>query len=289
MEDSHRYVGRSELVSTFIDAETKSWRVSLVQQFFLEEDALAILNTPIPQVKTKDRVAWMGTKNGQYTAKSGYHYWFDCLFGHNMVPQHEGWRKIWKLAIPHKVKIFLWRFCRNTVPTRWRLRLKGVSVPITCPMCNTDIEHMLHLFFDCAFAAYCWAHANIMYDMRTVESAPSWLLDKLGNASAEESATISMILWGIWNWRNRKVWDNKVTTGAFAMDESFKTLTSWREARKIIRCTAQPAQESGTSSALSKWKPPFPGGFKINVDASVMPGENFFSIGMVLRDHEGSF
>ena len=46
VEDSHRYAGRSELVSTLIDADTRSWRVNIIQDLFLEEDALAIVNTP---------------------------------------------------------------------------------------------------------------------------------------------------------------------------------------------------------------------------------------------------
>lgn len=206
--------------------------------------------------------------------------------GSNVIHQHEGWKKLWKLNIPHKVKIFLWRFCRNTMPIRWRLRSRGIIVPITCPMCNNDVEHMLHLFFDCNFAADCWAHANIMQDMTEVEAAPSWLLDKLATASVEELEKISMVLWGIWNWRNRKVWDNKSVTGAFAMDESFKTLTTWREARKIVKSTVPVSQRT---EECSKWRPPEQGGFKINVDASVMPGVNSFSIGMVLRGHDGVF
>lgn len=237
VEDSHRYAGRSELVSTLVDADTRSWRVNIIQHLFLEEDALAIVNTPIPQREVKDRVAWVSTKTGQYTAKSGYHYWVERNLGSNVIHHHEGWKKIWKLNIPHKLKIFLWHFCRNTMPIRWRIRSRGIIVPITCPLCNNDVEYMLHLFFDCNFAADCWAHANAMQDMTEVEAAPSWLLDKLATASVEELVKISMVLWGIWNWRNRKVWDNKSVTGAFAMDESFKTLTNWREARKIVKST----------------------------------------------------
>lgn len=50
--------------------------MNLVQSSFLEADAKAILATPIPQFDVTDRVAWIGTSNGSYTARSGYHFWF---------------------------------------------------------------------------------------------------------------------------------------------------------------------------------------------------------------------
>lgn len=70
------------------------------------------------------------------------------------------------------------------------------------------------------------------------------------------------------------------------MDESFKSLTNWREARKTVKSTVPTPQKT---EGCSKWRPPEQGGFKINVDASVMPGVNSFSVGMVLRGHDGGF
>ena len=38
-----------------------------------------------------------------------------------------------------------------------------------------------------------------------------------------------------------------------------------------------------------KWKKPGEGQLKINVDASVVEGQGFFEVGMVIRDHHGQF
>lgn len=89
------------------------------------------------------------------------------------VFQSEGWNKIWRLNIPHKIRVFLWRLCRNNIPVRNRLRYKGVDVSILCPMCDNDVEHLLHVFFDCQFASQCWAYAGLSYDMSLVESPQS--------------------------------------------------------------------------------------------------------------------
>lgn len=38
-----------------------------------------------------------------------------------------------------------------------------------------------------------------------------------------------------------------------------------------------------------KWKPPKVGCMKINVDAAVIKGQNWFALGMVVRDHFGQY
>ena len=95
------------------------------------------------------------------------------------VVESTGWAKLWKVNIPHRMRVFLRRFCRNTVPVRNRLRGKGVQVPTLCPMCNSDVKHLLHIFLDCQCVARCWRHAGLQYDMASVKSAPEWLLQSV--------------------------------------------------------------------------------------------------------------
>lgn len=254
----------------------------------MEEDANAILAIPIPQRDVADRVVWTGSKNGVYNVKSGYHYWFNLRYGTVSVPQSVGWKRVWHLKIPQKVKVFIWRFCRNIVPVRKRLSARGLRVPITCPMCLSDIEHMTHLFFDCDFAADCWRHVRLWYEWSAIENACDWLLAQISSTPIEEVTKICIVLWGVWFWRNKKVWESKVVTPAFAMDNSFKVLSEWMEAKKeqvMIRPNGNPE----VHQVDHRWQCLGPGAFKINVDASVFPNAQFFSVGMVMRDHLGSF
>lgn len=109
------------------------------------------------------------------------------------------------MEIPHKLKNFLWRFYNNNILVRILLRGKGVQTPIVCPMCNRDVEHVLHLFFDCEFARRCWQYVNLIFDMQEVEFATDWLLDKLRTKFMDNLITITKILTGIWFARNKKV------------------------------------------------------------------------------------
>lgn len=95
------------------------------------------------------------------------------------LQQFNGWGKMWRLGIHHKVKVLLWMLCRTNVPVRNLLRGKGDNVPISCVMWEGEVEHLFHLFFDYNFAKSCWQLMGLSYDMSEVESAPDWLLNKL--------------------------------------------------------------------------------------------------------------
>lgn len=78
----------------------------------------------------------------------------------------KSWNRIWKLNLPHKSRTFLWRFCNNNIAVRNLFRGKGVATTITCPLCNTDVEHMPHnFFFDCKFASDCWGKLGLWFDI----------------------------------------------------------------------------------------------------------------------------
>lgn len=235
-----------------------------------------------------DRVVWSRASNGIYSAKEGYRFWYDENANTTSLPVSRGWGKFWQLLIPHKMKIFIWRFCRNNVPVHKRLRSKGANVPITCPLCVKDIEHMTHIFFDYDFATDCWRHMNLVYDMREVEVVSEWLLDKLEKAPVEESSRICTVSWGIWYWLNKKVWEDRVSTPASAMDGTFSIVNEWKRARQGVVKINQGGLGNNQSDA-GKWLPPEEGMLKVNVDASMFQGSPSFTVGMVLRDSRGSF
>lgn len=160
VEDSHVNAVRNEKVCCYFCPNSKDWDVQKVQQDFHEDDIRLILQTRIPQIMARDKVAWTASSTGGYTVKTGYQYWStqNTNVANNMDSDNSScWNRIWKLRLPHKMRTFIWRFCNNNIHVRNLLRSKGVATTIICLMCNTDVEHMLHIFFfDCKFASDCW-------------------------------------------------------------------------------------------------------------------------------------
>lgn len=164
---------------------------------FSNSDAMLILKIRIPQVQRSDRLMWNASQDGVYTVKSAYHFWQSQTVSFDQVQHSSGWKKLWQLPLPHKVKIFLWRFCKNIIPVQNLLRHRGVNVPILCPLCMQDVEHKLHVFFDCIFAACCWQLVGLQLQMMEEEDAPRWLLRMLEMETTEKFIKIAIVLWGI--------------------------------------------------------------------------------------------
>lgn len=290
-------VERNQLSSTsndkvcqFIRSDTKEWDDVKIRQTFGSSDVAAILETRIPQITVVDKLAWVPTKDGKFSVKSGYHFWQST--NNNAathVLQSNGWQRLWNLNLPHKLKIFLWRFCRNTIPVRELLMGKGVNVPGICPMCITESESMVHVFFQCNFAMQCWQENRMNWDMHLVESAAYWLLHKLETENQCTLIKVATVLWGIWLARNKVVWEKKYITPTLAMEWSSRHISEWKMA---VQRFCKPSEGTNVRRGVSKvnrWKPPEEGQVKLNVDASVIEGADSFSIGMVIRDHCGVF
>lgn len=96
----------------------KQWDNQKVHNLFSNCDTKAILAIPIPKYQVSDRLAWVHTVDGKYSMKSGYSYWFTNFSDCKQETASQGWAKIWTMEVPHKVRIFVWRLCRNNVPVR---------------------------------------------------------------------------------------------------------------------------------------------------------------------------
>ena len=67
--------------------------------------------------------------------------------------QHQRiWKVFWKLKMPNKVKIHLWRACMGALPTRFSLRHCQVLTDQTCPICSGEDETTIHVLWSCPYA-----------------------------------------------------------------------------------------------------------------------------------------
>lgn len=103
-----------------------------------------------------------------------------------------------------------------------------------------------------------------------------------------EIISIAKVLWGIWFFRNKKAWENKDIRSSAAMDWSTKFFSDWKNA-KNSRLVASAGTGRVSQPIIQRWIPPEVGKFKLNTDASFKNGSDYFSVGLVLRDHFGSF
>jgi hypothetical protein len=67
------------------------------------------------------------------------------------VNEETQWKAIWKINAPIKIKIHLWRFAHNCLPSGAQMQRRHIPTSDTCILCGRDetIEHSLLL---CQFA-----------------------------------------------------------------------------------------------------------------------------------------
>jgi len=92
-------------------------------------------------------VTWSLQNDGKFSTSSVY----TILAGHPKVKVTYSY--IWKLRIPPKLRIFVWRLVRNILPTLDQLSNRGCILPNICLLCMADAESVLHLFQECQFAS----------------------------------------------------------------------------------------------------------------------------------------
>uniref|UniRef100_A0A8R7QQD3 Reverse transcriptase zinc-binding domain-containing protein n=1 Tax=Triticum urartu TaxID=4572 RepID=A0A8R7QQD3_TRIUA len=70
--------------------------------------------------------------------------------------QEKAWSSLWKIGVPSKVKVFLWRLARHSLSTTDVLHHRNMSYVSACPLCGAD-DSWRHALVSCTMARCVWA------------------------------------------------------------------------------------------------------------------------------------
>lgn len=140
----------------------KLWNASVVNPIFPHVVANAILNTHlIASVVSYSRV-WACSKSGTYNVKYACYLAMDKMIDRDHLKVEGDWSLIWNLDVPPRVKIFLWRACRDCLPTRCQLQKKDTICSSLYVMCDHNLENLWHLFTFCPLTIECWEDQHLL-------------------------------------------------------------------------------------------------------------------------------
>ncbi|KAM1141546.1 hypothetical protein EV1_041111 [Malus domestica] len=189
------------------------------------EDLNAIRDTFIGDLRSEDRFIWPGTKNGQYSVKTGYH-WVHARFNHPMALHSRApivipsrvWKLIWKLRVQAKIKHFMWKSFHGAFPTMSEL-FKKRSMPYpNCPICHNQEESVEHLLLFCPWVKPVWfgGALNLKIARTEVSNWVEWFISAsnvLGGPNDDRLSLISFVAfscWHIWKARCNFVYNNNL-------------------------------------------------------------------------------
>jgi hypothetical protein len=266
----------------------KEWNTDIVLSLFDQPTADRILATPLYSSVTDDKRIWRGESNGDYSVKSAYRICVENLDTSHLRVNGD-WNLLWSIKAPPKVKNLLWRICRNCVPTRVRLRTRGVDCPSVCALCNVEEEDTKHVFFNCPSSQNVWSMSvfSQVVSSSTISDndVKSVIFHILQQLSKNDAALFACILWSIWKQRNNQIWNNVTDAQSFVFSRAVSMLQDWRAVRDA-------AVSSGTTTQAEvqrSWRKPMAGRVKCNIDASFPVNSNRVGIGVCIRDDHGAF
>jgi ribonuclease HI len=284
-------------VHELIDPTTGVWDEELLRNIFYDVDVNRILQIPLHNHGFDDFIAWAFTKHGRYTIRSGYHtQWrhsFGPRAGHLAIPgtsaMNPVWKSVWRLKIPSKIKIFLWRALHGILPLKSILVNRHVGTSGQCPICSIAPEDIMHLLFQCDIVRQLWTSLGlsaIIDEASVIDRSGSVVLEQLmreqdkmlhGFDNIKQKETIGVACWYLW-W----IWHRRTH------NDSVPPLSQCK--MSVLSITANAAKAmSKIPGPKPQWVRPNPRQVKINVDGSFHLDTYAGSVGAVMRDSAGRF
>jgi ribonuclease HI len=194
---------------------------------------------------------------------------------------------IWKINAPGKMKIQLWRFAHDCLPSGVQLVRRHIPASDACIFCGRE-EDVEHAFLQCQFAREVWRCVKNTFSFQLARSdfvSPKLWFNFLMRASELEATILAVGCWYIWEARNdaRNKTNNKQTPDP---KQTSMKITMYVD-MIVLHCFKTKPVSRCESSKVLKWTPPPTGEVMVNVDAALFPVQRRMAVGAVFRDHTG--
>lgn len=197
-------------VDTLIDEQRRQWIEAKITENFNQEDRTAIMTIPLSRNRREDKRTWRLTDNGLFTVKSAYHMAVakfsrihDNRPSSSMVPRE--WKKIWSLKVAPRVKMFVWRACTGSLPSKVNLCRRGCHIDPICALCGETKESIDHLLIKCKQVCLIWYGSVLRLNMNEegVNTFRELIWKKISIAPDHYMEILCYIAWEIWRCRNK--------------------------------------------------------------------------------------
>ncbi|KAK3204299.1 hypothetical protein Dsin_018345 [Dipteronia sinensis] len=291
--------GHDLCVADLLLRNYRGWDVDKLRRALLSVDKGIVLSIPISWSGGSDSLAWRFDKRGVYTVQSGYRLALSqkvSASAYTSSIAHHWWETFWRLKLPPKVKVFVWRACWNALPSLENLWKRKVIGSLRCDRCAGPVESSCHAIFWCKEVQKIWNCAGFPSLFAAVQHLP--VLDVVSFASSllgmDELGRFCMVAWAIWENRNSIFNSNKAVqhlpvldvvsfaSSLLGMDELGRfcmvAWAIWENRNSIFN--------SSIGLALIGLLPP-PGRLKLNTAIVLHKNGLSIGVGAAIRDDKG--
>ncbi|XP_019193081.1 PREDICTED: uncharacterized protein LOC109187347 [Ipomoea nil] len=264
-----------------IDQQTGSWDHSILTDLFQPNDVANIIKIPVSP-EYDDMWYWHGDPREIYSVKCGYRL---------IVGNYESgtgtftkWLTLWKLKIPRKWKMFLWRAICDILPTTTNLLIKRVDVDPQCAMCGISQEDTIHALVLCEFAKNIWERSNLPIPNIVTNIFHIWFGELLNVLDSDGIVYAASILYNIWRAWNGAVWNACLPHPSSLVTAARITMQARQPATARIRTAPSTA-----SHPVFRATRPAPSRRICHVNAGYVHGSGKATVGAILLDVDGGY
>lgn len=118
------------------------------------------------------------------------------------------WKMLWRTEVPAKVRMFLWRLSKHSLPTEDVRGHRHMSTSSSCGICGAP-DSWQHSLLECTVSRCTWAlideDLGSKLVVNTEPSAKNWLLSLLESLSHEQFVLTAVTPWAIWSSRRKAI------------------------------------------------------------------------------------
>jgi ribonuclease HI len=231
-----------------------------------------------------DMLVWPGNRMGEFTVSSAY----DMLAKNQMDGNTTRWRRIWKLGVIERIRVFVWQISHDRLLTKQKLARWQLGNAY-CDNCHFD-ETIIHALRDCPIVVHVWNHliSNKHRGNFYLTNLQEWidlnLQQQIGNYSERDwSETWATTCYLLWTWRNKRQHDENFVSPSkpwLTISEYVNTYTSMRAAEASVEIRTEEYNDIS-------WKRPLHGWIALNTDGAAKQDSSRAGCGGVLRDEDG--
>nr|XP_023916886.1 uncharacterized protein LOC112028429 [Quercus suber] len=198
-----------------INATTAEWKVTVIDSLFLPHEAEVIKSIPISSHLPPNKLIWTETRNGLFLVRSAYKLAVNQFCSVNRGSsldtsnQRRFWRKVWCMQVPHKIHHFVWRACRDVLPTKQNLLKRKIIQEEVYERCKEAPETVGHVLWEGRRAREAWECSKLVFRPTNGVNLSFqdiiWSMLMCDDVGDDHVALITTTAWALWhNWNETR-------------------------------------------------------------------------------------
>ncbi|XP_012845681.1 PREDICTED: uncharacterized protein LOC105965659 [Erythranthe guttata] len=192
------------------------------------------------------------------------------------------WKVLWNFPLPPKIRMFLWRLGKNSIPTNVELYRRKIGLSPRCARCHKEEEEdALHILTTCQGMETIWRSPPFdKVSGPVITCAWQWIMN-LREQLCEEFFILAMVVaWQAWDRRNKELKGEEIM--------AVEALVGWcGNYVANFKCAQLRPNPSLRSAHPTEWKPPERDFVKLNFDVATKSAPAGITVAAVARNAEG--